>query len=81
MGRIEGVKEFSLEREVYLSDGTIALIACITYVLKEVVNTVKRDLGLDDHRDVIESHPHLVSQCIKNYKNGSARWPELEGNH
>ena len=80
-GRIEGIKELSLEREVYLSDGTIALRACITYVLKEVANAVKRDLGLDDHRDVIESHPHLVSQRIENYKNGSAHWPELEGSH
>ena len=40
------------------------------YLAKKVVYTVERDLGLDDHRDVIESHPHLVPQHIENYRNG-----------
>jgi hypothetical protein len=51
------------------------------YLVKEVVDTVKRDLSLDDHRDVIESHPHLVSQYIENCGNGSVRWSKFESNH
>lgn len=51
------------------------------YLVKEVVDTVKRDLGLNDHRDVIESHPHLVSQRIKDCRNELVQWSEFEGNH
>jgi len=41
------------------------------YLAKELVDTVKGDIGLDDHRDVIESHPHLVSQNIENCRDRS----------
>ena len=41
----------------------------IVYLVKEIADTVKRDLGLNDHGDVIEKHPHLASQHIKNCKN------------
>jgi len=51
------------------------------YLAKELVNSVKGDLGLDDHRDVIESHPHLVSQHVENCRDGSVRWSKVEGNH
>ena len=36
------------------------------YLAKEAVDAVKRDLSLDDLRDLIEGHQHLVPQRIKN---------------
>lgn len=51
------------------------------YVAEEVVDTVKGDLGLNDHRDVVESHPDLVSQHIENCRNRSVQRLNLERNH
>lgn len=48
------------------------------YLAKEVVDTVKRHLGLDDHRNMIEGHPYLVSQHIENWRNKSFEWSEFE---
>ena len=36
------------------------------YLVKEVVDAIKRDLGLNDHRDLGERRPYLVSQQVKN---------------
>ena len=52
----------------------------IVYLAKEIVDTVEGDLGLDDHGDVIESHPHLVSQHVENCRDGSVQQSKLEGN-
>lgn len=40
------------------------------YFSEEVVNAVKRNLGLDNHRNVIEGRPHLVSQQVENCGGG-----------
>ena len=40
------------------------------YLAEEVIDTFEGDLGLNDYRDVMERHPHLVSQRIEDCKNG-----------
>ena len=50
-------------------------IGRIVYLTKEVVDAVKGDLGLDDRRDVRESHPQLVSQHVENCRDGSVQRP------
>ena len=35
---------------------------------------------MNDHRDVIESHPHLVPQRIEDYRNELVQWSKFEGN-
>jgi len=52
----------------------------IADLAEEVVDTIERDLGLDDHRDVIKSHPHLVSQHVENYRDESAQQYKFWGN-
>lgn len=71
LDQVEGVEELSLKRR--LSNGMMARTDEITDLAEEIVDTIERDFGLDDHRDVIESHPRLVSQHIKNCRDGSVR--------